>query len=262
MLLLFFTARTQLDLDGAHAALLAPPGGGGGGGGGAPALPYGGARLYASLQHCGKFHPLFDAVLTAILERDPGAYLLVRDCGSSADSGDRAAIKGDEAGPAPLEEDSEGYDLNGLDLLNGADDPPGPSFGSRLLARGSKSGFSSRFALRVVVLTANLPLGAFLRLAGAAHVALEPFPFPASITTLDAFMVRRDQTNPPHSRPPHSLKGVYMRPGRVPDEPTLRVPLCLVPGGHAGGGARRRPGALRHRAPHGHALPAHGRRRR
>jgi hypothetical protein len=100
------------------------------------------ARIYACLQHCGKFHPLLDDLLLSILGADPQAFLLVRDCGRN--------------------------------------NPNDPSLSSRL---NNESGYASR----ILVLREQLPLGDFMRLMGAAHVALEPFPFPASITTLDAF---------------------------------------------------------------------------
>jgi hypothetical protein len=102
------------------------------------------ARIYACLQHCGKFHPLLDDPLLSILDRDKEAVLLIRDCGHS-NSGD-------------------------------------PSFQTRLNRNQS-------YAARIIVLRENIALGALMRLLGAAHVALEPFPFPASITTLDALAV-------------------------------------------------------------------------
>ena len=100
-------------------------------------------KLFACLQHCGKFHPMFDDVLLQLLEAEPSAVLLVRQCG--------------------LDENV-------------------PSFETRLSSKRS-SGLSER----VLVLRDQLPLGEFMRLLGSAHVALEPFPFPASITTLDSF---------------------------------------------------------------------------
>jgi len=102
------------------------------------------ARIYACLQHCGKFHPLLDEPLHSILDTDNQAMLLVRDCG----------------------------------LSNSSE----PSFTTRL-------NYTLGYAARIIVLRENVALGAFMRLMGAAHVALEPFPFPASITTLDAFAV-------------------------------------------------------------------------
>lgn len=119
------------------------------------------ATLYACPQHCGKFHPLFDQALIRILQVDSAAVLLLRDCGVA--------------------------DLGLTEINQGNKDTKEvtPSFATRLLER--EDGLS--LASRILVIRHQLPLSSFLRLLGSAHVALEPFPFPASITTLDAFTV-------------------------------------------------------------------------
>jgi protein O-GlcNAc transferase len=124
------------------------------------------ARLYACPQHCGKFHPDFDAALVRILELDPSAMLLLRDCG--------------ERSHHPIAE-TPSFPCLGCDA-----EEEDPSFSTRLSERENWRDLSSR----VLVVSKQLPLAWFLRMLGAAHVALEPFPFPASITTLDAFTVR------------------------------------------------------------------------
>jgi hypothetical protein len=132
------------------------------------------APLYATLQHCGKFHPLFDATLLKILAADPHAVLMIRSCSkdSNKDTNDG------------LREFSKNWSSDEYAW-----------FGSRL------GDLFSTLSERIVILQEQIALGSLMRLFGAAHVALEPFPFPASITSLDAFMVRYHipQTPPLHT---------------------------------------------------------------
>lgn len=100
----------------------------------APKLPHRGT-VYACPQHCLKYHPDFDAAIAGILDADPTAFVVVRNCSAQA-----------------------------------------PALADRL----------PQFATRLIQVPV-LPLTEFVALFGAAHVALEPFPFGGSITTLDAF---------------------------------------------------------------------------
>lgn len=97
------------------------------------------AHVYACPQHCLKYHPDFDDALTNILEADPLAIIIVRDCSNRTTPNvlDRLRIRN-----APIDR---------------------------------------------IVRVPTLPLYEYVGIFGAAHVALEPYPFGGSITTLDAF---------------------------------------------------------------------------
>ena len=96
--------------------------------------------------------------------------LLVRHCDDSAEES------------LPLSVPSDGSSGSGLLLTP-------TSFESRLRTLlGDDKKYGEVASSRVLLLNAQLPLGSFLRLSGAVHCLLEPFPFPASITTLDAFV--------------------------------------------------------------------------
>lgn len=97
------------------------------------------AHVYACPQHCLKYHPDFDDVLTTILETDPLAIIIVRDCSNRTTP----------------------------DILD------------RLRHR--------KAPIDRIVRVPTLPLFEYVGIFGGAHVALEPFPFGGSITTLDAF---------------------------------------------------------------------------
>lgn len=134
------------------------------------------SRLYSCIQHCGKFHPLFDEALLSILEADPKAILILRHCGGVNEE--------------TVEDRSFSYSYNITDDLGRQDDSlKEPSFRTRLENNLGTTKFRA-ISQRILVLKVQLSLRDLLRLIGCAHVALESFPFPASITTLDAFTVR------------------------------------------------------------------------